>query len=60
MKKKLNTLIEVVNAKQSSQRLKKLEGHYETGSLYGNPKKSQDLVCPPLKADHIANLYSVL
>jgi hypothetical protein len=49
IKKRLNTLVEVVNATQSVQHLKKLEGHYEPGYLYGNPKIHKTLSDPPLR-----------
>lgn len=49
LKKKLNKLIEVVNAVRGPNELNKLVGHFEPGYLYGNPKIHKCLKNPPIR-----------
>jgi hypothetical protein len=49
VKKRINKLIDTVNAVQMPDQLTKLEGHFEPGYMYGNPKIHKDKSDPPLR-----------
>ena len=49
IKHELNELIEVVNSRNRSIKLKPLEGHYEPGYMYGSPKIHKNDKDPPLR-----------
>ena len=49
LKRKLNELIETVNAVQQPHHFKKLIGHFSPGYLYGNAKIHKSLNEPPLR-----------
>jgi hypothetical protein len=49
IRKRINYLIDVVNAVRSPNQFTKLEGHYEPGYIYGNPKIHRSLSDPPLR-----------
>lgn len=50
IKKRINTLIDVINATSTPKPFfRKLEGHYDAGYIYGNPKLHKDTHNPPLR-----------
>lgn len=49
LKKQINSSIAVINAEASPDNFMKLEGHYEPGYIYGNPKIHKNLNDPPLR-----------
>jgi hypothetical protein len=49
LKRKLNKIITTINSASNSLKLKKLEGHYSPGYIYGNPKIHKNQIDPPLR-----------
>ena len=49
LKKKLNKLIDNVNAAQGPHHMQKLLGHYKPGYIYGTAKIHKNIVDPPLR-----------
>jgi hypothetical protein len=49
MKNKLNKLISTINAVKNNLNLKKVEGHFTPGYIYGNAKTHKDQQDPPLR-----------
>ena len=49
LKKKLNALIDNVNAAQGPHHMQKLIGHYKPGYIYGTAKVHKNVTNPPLR-----------
>jgi len=49
LKRQLNSIIAKVNKIDTTKKVSRIEGYFEPGYLYGNPKIHKDVVDPPLR-----------